>query len=301
MKLAHKSLIQLVIFLPQVRIIATSKWILFLFAALVCGGAGYFSKKVNFIPVPPLTGQTLTCETDLQGNSDTFSVYVTDGSIAQMALARLCVNKIIKRQFGQVRVIVGQSDYDTFRYINHGVVDLALIKRNMVDAFGADEIYGLTLIASHPNYSAYFISQREKPLLEKEYLLGKRIGLLDYPSSRSGHIVPKTVLQNLGLTENNIELVYFNSHQDLRRALLAGEVDIISSYWAEEDDDILSKNYTTPLLASVSGMQWFLKMQMKNTDLFCAMRAVVKDIADSHTRPYYNTLVLIDGCENNEQ
>ena len=250
--------------------------------------------------MPPQTGRTLTCQTELQNNLDTFSVYVTDGSIANMALERLCDNKIIKRQFGQVRVIVGQSDYDTFRYINHGVVDLALIKRNVVDAFGADQIYGLTLIASHPNYSAFFISQREKPLLEKEYLLGKRIGLLDYPSSRSGHIVPKTILQNLGLTENNVDIVYFNSHKDLRRALLAGEVDIISSYWAEEDAQILSKNYATPLLKSVSGMQWFLKMQMQNTDLLCAMQSVVKDIADSHARPYYKTLVLVNGCSEDE-
>ena len=180
------------------------------------------------------------------------------------------------------------------------MVDLALIKRNVVDAFGADQIYGLTLIASHPNYSAFFISQREKPLLEKEYLLGKRIGLLDYPSSRSGHIVPKTILQNLGLTENNVNIVNFNSHKDLRRALLAGEVDIISSYWAEEDAQILSKNYATPLLKSVSGMQWFLKMQMQNTDLLCAMQSVVKDIADSHARPYYKTLVLVNGCSEDE-
>ncbi|WP_232363166.1 MULTISPECIES: PhnD/SsuA/transferrin family substrate-binding protein [Alteromonas] len=286
--------------MPIVRIIATGRWIILLIAALVCGSAGYFSKKIEFIPVPPQTGRTLTCQTELQNNLDTFSVYVTDGSIANMALERLCDNKIIKRQFGQVRVIVGQSDYDTFRYINHGVVDLALIKRNVVDAFGADQIYGLTLIASHPNYSAFFISQREKPLLEKEYLLGKRIGLLDYPSSRSGHIVPKTILQNLGLTENNVDIVYFNSHKDLRRALLAGEVDIISSYWAEEDAQILSKNYATPLLKSVSGMQWFLKMQMQNTDLLCAMQSVVKDIADSHARPYYKTLVLVNGCSEDE-
>ena len=300
MKLAHKSLTHLVIFLPKVRIIATGRWFILLIAALVCGSAGYFSKKIEFIPVPPQTGRTLTCQTELQNNLDTFSVYVTDGSIANMALERLCDNKIIKRQFGQVMVIVGQSDYDTFRYINHGVVDLALIKRNVVDAFGADQIYGLTLIASHPNYSAFFISQREKPLLEKEYLLGKRIGLLDYPSSRSGHIVPKTILQNLGLTENNVNIVNFNSHKDLRRALLAGEVDIISSYWAEEDAQILSKNYATPLLKSVSGMQWFLKMQMQNTDLLCAMQSVVKDIADSHARPYYKTLVLVNGCSEDE-
>lgn len=137
---------------------------------------------------------------------------------------------------------------------------------------------------------------RERPALSKEYLLGKRIGLLDYPSSRSGHIVPKTVMQELGLSDNNVDIVYFSSHQELRRALLAGDVDIISSYWAEDDNERFSKNYATPLLESVSGMQWFLKMQTQNTDLFCAMQSVIHDIAMSHPRPYYKTITLEKGC-----
>ncbi len=98
----------------------------------------------------------MSCKTDLVGNFDVFSVYVTDGRIAEMAKEKLCSDQTIKRQFGEVKIIIGQSDYDTFRYINHGVVDLALVKSNVVDAFGADQIYGLTKIASHPNYSAFF-------------------------------------------------------------------------------------------------------------------------------------------------
>ncbi|GFD76481.1 hypothetical protein KUL113_59010 [Tenacibaculum sp. KUL113] len=213
-----------------------------------------------------------------------------------MASERLCDDKIIKRQYGEVKVTIGQSDYDTFRYINHGVVNLALVKSNVVDAFGADQIYGLTKLASHPDYSAFFIALRERPLLSKEYLLGKSIGLLDYPSSRSGHIVPKTVIQNIGLSDSNVNIVYYSSHQELRRALLAGEIDIISSYWAEEDSENFSKNYATPLQEDVSGMQWYLKMLTQNTDLFCAMQTVVNEIAMSHPRPYYKTITLEEGC-----
>ena len=197
MKSPHKSLIHLVVFLTNFRIVATGKWIIFILAALVCGSINYFQNSDEYSDIAPQTGQYLTCKTDLQGNSDVFSVYVTDGRIAEMASERLCNDKTIKRQYGEVKVTIGQSDYDTFRYINHGVVDLALVKSNVVDAFGADQIYGLTKVASHPDYSAFFIALRERPLLSKEYLLGKKIGLLDYPSSRSGHIVPKTVLQNL--------------------------------------------------------------------------------------------------------
>ena len=296
MKSLYKSLIHLVVFLTNFRIVATGKWIIFILAALVCGSINYFQNSDEYSDIAPQTGQYLTCKTDLQGNSDVFSVYVTDGRIAEMASERLCNDKTIKRQYGEVKVTIGQSDYDTFRYINHGVVDLALVKSNVVDAFGADQIYGLTKVASHPDYSAFFIALRERPLLSKEYLLGKKIGLLDYPSSRSGHIVPKTVLQNLGLSDSNLDIVYFSSHQELRRALLAGDIDIISSYWAEEDKDNFSRNYATPLQESVSGMQWYLKMQTQNTDLFCAIQSVIHKVAMSHPRPYYKTITLEEGC-----
>ena len=296
MKSLYKSLIHLVVFLTNFRIVATGKWIIFILAALVCGSINYFQNSDEYSDIAPQTGQSLTCKTDLQGNSDVFSVYVTDGRIAEMASERLCNDKTIKRQYGEVKVTIGQSDYDTFRYINHGVVDLALVKSNVVDAFGADQIYGLTKVASHPDYSAFLIALRERPLLSKEYLLGKKIGLLDYPSSRSGHIVPKTVLQNLGLSDSNLDIVYFSSHQELRRALLAGDIDIISSYWAEEDKDNFSRNYATPLQESVSGMQWYLKMQTQNTDLFCAIQSVIHEVAMSHPRPYYKTITLEEGC-----
>ena len=296
MKSLYKSLIHLVVFLTNFRIVASGKWIIFILTVFICGAINYFQHSVSYADIAPQTGYNLSCKTDLTGNFDVFSVYVTDGRVAEMAKEKLCGNPIIKRQYSEVKITIGQSDYDTFRYINHGVVDLALVKSNVVDAFGADQIYGLTKIASHPNYSAFFIALRERPELSKEYLLGKRIGLLDYPSSRSGYIVPKTVMHDLGLSDNNINIVYFSSHQELRRALLSGEVDIISTYWAEEDKKRFSKNYATPLLENVSGMQWFLKMQTQNTDLFCAVQSVIHDIAMSHPRPYYKTITLEQGC-----
>jgi len=296
MKSAYKSLIHLVVFLTDFRIVTSVKWIVFAVVALLCSVANYFENSIFYDDILPQTGQILTCETGLSGNEDIFSAYITDGRIAEMVNERLCSDSTIKRQYSGIKVVVGQSDHDTFRYINHGVVDLALVKSNIVDAFGADKIYGLTKLAAHPDYPAFFIALREKPTLSKEYLLGKRIGLLDYPSSRSGHIVPKTVLHHLGLNSSNIDIIYYSSHKELRRALLAGEVDIISTYWAEEDGETFSKNYISPLLESVSGMQWYLKMQTQNTDLFCAVQSVVYEIATTHPRPYYKNITLEEGC-----
>ena len=296
MKSIYKSLIHLVVFLTDLRIVTSVKWIILAIVALLCSLASYYKNSMLYDDILPQTGQILTCDTGLSGNKDVFSAYITDGRIAEMVSERLCTDSTIKRQYSGIKVVIGQSDYDTFRYINHGVVDLALVKSNIVDAFGADKIYGLTKLAAHPDYPAFFIALREKPLLSKEYLLGKRIGLLDYPSSRSGHIVPKTVLHHMGLTDTNVNIIYYSSHKELRRALLAGEVDLISTYWAEEDADTFSKNYTSPLLESVSGMQWYLKMQTQNTDLFCAVQSVIYEIATTHPRPYYKNITLEEGC-----
>ena len=287
----------MVVFLTDFRIITHCKWYILAVAALICSVVGYVKNSSAYHDIPPQTGQLLTCKTGLDENNDVFLAYITDVRIAYMVNERLCSDATIKRQYNAINVIIGQSDYDTFRYINHGVADLALVKKNIVDAFGADQIYGLTKVAAHPDYSAFFISLREKPQLTKEYILGKRIGLLDYPSSRSGHIVPKTVLHELGLTDSNVDIVYYSSHKELRRALLAGEIDIISTYWAQEDSEKFSKNYAAPLLESVSGMQWYLKMQTKNTDLFCAVQSVINDIATTHPRPYYRNISLVEGCK----
>ncbi len=253
----------------------------------------------TYIKTPDIPAQithTLHCETRFSENQSNFSVYITDRAVATETLKLLCNNSVIRRQFGQVEVRVGHSDLDTFRYINHGVSDLALIKSNIVEAFVADEIYGYEAVATYPDYQAYLIALREKPQISKEYLLGHRIGLLDYPSSRSGHIVPKTMFNSLGLNDNTVTLKYYNSHRELRRALLAGEVDIISSYWDQADAETLSVNYITPIQDTVSGMRWYLKMQTQNTDLKCAVQGMIKSLANSQSKHYYQRVELIGGC-----
>lgn len=261
---------------------------------------GYVQNSQPVGEIAPQTTSQISCNAPLSQNRKVFNVYLTEQSIAEEALPRLCDNNVIKRQFGNVKVIIGRNDFDTFRFVNHGVPELTLVKSNVVDAFGADRIYHYDSIAAHPDYSAYFIALREKPELSKEYLLGKRIGILDYPSSRSGHIVPKTVLQRLGLNDSNIKLHYYNSHQELRRALMAGEVDIISSYWGKADEQSLSRNYITSLESSVPGMRWYLKMQDNNTDLRCAVQQVIQQISENHPRKYYRDVVLINECKSNE-
>jgi hypothetical protein len=286
--------------LHRLRLNSTTRWLIVAAIFIFSGALGYVQNSQKIDDISPQTTSKLRCDAPLSQNRKEFVVYLTEQSIAEKALPLLCANNVVQRQFGDVQVIIGRNDFDTFRFVNHGVPELTLVKSNVVDAFGADRIYHYDSIAAHPDYSAYFIALREKPALSKEYLLGKRIGILDYPSSRSGHIVPKTVLQRLGLNDSNIKLYYYNSHQELRRALMAGEVDIISSYWGKADEQILSRSYITSLENSVPGMRWYLKMQDNNTDLRCAIQQVITEISNNHPRKYYRDVVLINECKSNE-
>ncbi|XQF91354.1 hypothetical protein ACOBV8_20385 (plasmid) [Pseudoalteromonas espejiana] len=60
-------------------------------------------------------------------------------------------------------------------------------KINIMDAFNAELSFITTnRLLGFPDYTAFFISSKEKATFNKTILLDKRIGLLDYPTSRSG-------------------------------------------------------------------------------------------------------------------
>jgi len=264
----------------------------FVFSVIL--GAWTGQKKIH--PLPTLDEKSLNCLQPFSENPEILTVYITEQSFADDLLTALCGDSIVKRQFGNVSVITGSNDFDTFKHINYGIADLALVKQNLVTAFASEQVQGYEVIAKYPDYRAFFIAKNEKPILSKEYLLGKRIGLLDYPSSRSGHIAPKIVLQRLGISADNADLHYFNTHTELREKLLIGDIDIISSYWDASDAQRFSENYKTEINANVSGSMWFLRQQTRNTDLICALQASVQSVSENHPSLYYRGVQLTQGC-----
>ena len=65
MKSPHKSLIHLVVFLANFRIVASGKWILFVIVAIACGTFSYLQKNNVYNDITPQTGQFLYCKTKL--------------------------------------------------------------------------------------------------------------------------------------------------------------------------------------------------------------------------------------------
>lgn len=265
-------------------------WITYILAFIVSVIIAVISNVGSVSPLLPVGNQTRSCAQPFSENPTIFDVYVTDQWMSSAIKDALCQDPIIRRQFGNVSVMVGANDFDTFKNINYGLADLALVKQNQIDAFASDEVQGYREIARYSNYSAFFIAKDEKPILSKEYFLGKRIGLLDYPSSRSGHIQPKIKLQSLDISDANADILYYNSHHELREKLLVDEVDLISSYWDPSDEERFSKNYITPINEEISGARWFLRQQSRNIDLICSLQRMIKTISTQHPSSYYATV-----------
>lgn len=237
-----------------------------------------------------------SCATVPGKHADNLIVVVQTEMLANRILNKLCTNKVVSQQFGKVIANWMPNERQMLSYVGRGTVDLVMIKDNFIQAFQSDQVYGYEEIARYDDYSAYFIALKEKPLLGKEYLLGKRIGLLNYASSRSGHIAPMTLFKKLDIDENQIQIVYAKSHQELRSLLENGSADIISSYWSAEDESRFPNEYRTPLMSEISGSKWYLREAEKNTALKCAIQQELIDMARTESG-YYHNLTTVNTCD----
>jgi len=237
--------------------------------------------------------QSHECVTDSINQTSYFYIYSSGGTTAKHLNREACDDSVVNKQFGLVKSYWGVTDVNTIQIIGKGIATLALVKENIMDALKAEETHGYKKIAIYPNYQAYFIARTEKPVLEKSYLLDKTIGLINYPTSRSGHIIPKQVLSDLGLSLKRLNIVYASSHSQLRKLLAEGKVDIISSYWQQEDENNFSANYRTAVSSPVSGSSWYLKLSEQNNDLLCASQLILQRFSEKQSRSYYQNLTLV--------
>lgn len=257
---------------------------------------GRHSFSSNFEHIPNILQFQDSCLTLSGKHTDELVLAVQTRRMAKRLMTRLCANKLVSQQFGKVVANWMPNERQMLAYVGKGKVDLVLIKDDFIQAFRSDVVYGYEQIANYKDYSAYFIALKEKPRLDKEYLLGKRIGLLDYASSRSGYIAPMTLFKELDMDENQVQIRYAKSHRDLRRLLERGSVDMISSYWSVEDEQRFLDEYKTPLVSQISGNKWYLREANKNTALSCAIQSELYTLAQSETG-YYQNLELSPGCK----
>lgn len=275
--------------------ITLSKALLFIILCIFASVNWFFGainseKKIS--EIPNLITESVACNTDSGTNNAKFVVFITDREMAEKLLTSLCNITAINRQYGSVEIHWSHNEQEISQYVGKGLADLALVKDNVMQAYATQATHGYKIIAQYQDYSAYLFSLKEKPQLTKQYLWGKRLGLLDYPSSRSGHILPKGLLNELGITDENVQITYVKSHQALRDLLASGKVDLISTFWQEQDKERFSKNYITPIETKVSGTKWYLKMLTQNTDLVCDLQTSLLQLAKEIHSQYYSQLIL---------
>lgn len=273
--------------------LATIAILLFILMWLI-GNGNVSTAKVEFRPV---IEQFSECSTQGGNLNATLIVFVNAESLAKNLSQTLCRDPVVIKQFGQVKAVWNHSEDQVLQYVGKGIADLALVKENLMEAVKGESTYGYRVVAAYSDYSAYLISTREKPQIDKAYLLGKRIGLLDYPTSRSGHIIPIGMFKELNLSLDSLQITYANSHTELRSMLTSGKVDIISSYWQDSDEAILSRNYITPIEQQVSGTKWYLKMETNNVDLFCAVQHTLIQMAKDENTGYFSRLTPEPDCQ----
>lgn len=249
--------------------------------------------------IAPIISESQVCKTASESIPLQFFIYGGGKETALKLNYLACHDVVINRQFGSVKSFWHVNDGHTLNIIGQGIADLAIIKENMFSVLSAEKTHGYQKIASYPKYQSFFIARTEKPKLEKSFFIDKTIGLINYPTSRSGHIVPKQVLNELGLSLNRLDIVYAASHSELRELLSSGKVDLIASFWQEEDASLFSENYRLPISNPVSGLAWYLKLPNDNKDLICATQNMLKELSKRQSNQYYRNLELVNlvSCE----
>ena len=271
----------------------------FLFLLIVCVWVcGQYYVNNASLRFPVMIDTSTQCQTTAIKNESELIIFTPSKKIAQLLTQKLCEDNVVAKQYGLVTGYWEHQIADSFEFVGKGIADLILAKSNVMTAFKAESTYNYQPVIGFSDYSAFFISSKEKPRITKEYFLDKRIGLLDYPTSRSGHILPKRVFKRLDMNLNSLHITYASSHNELRNLLANGEVDIIASFWKESDEQRFSKNYITPLSSNISGTRWYLKMQHNNTDLLCAIQSQLLLMSKEENSHYYQNVKPFWQCDN---
>ncbi|NWL17452.1 hypothetical protein FHG08_17530 [Pseudoalteromonas sp. Scap03] len=260
--------------------------------------AGQMAVDEKEIAFPVMIETSTTCQTTATANQNQLIVFTPSKYVAQLLTKKLCDDKVVAKQYGSVIGYWGYRTVDSLEFVGKGIADLILAKNNIMEAFRAETTYNYQPVVGFSDYTAFFISSKEKPLITKQYFLDKKIGLLDYPTSRSGHILPKQTFKQLGLNIAQLKITYASSHNELRELLANGQVDLIASFWRENDSKRFSKNYITPISSNVAGTRWYLKMQHSNTDLLCAVQSHLLSMSKEQSFQYYHDVEPYWQCNN---
>ena len=223
-------------------------------------------------------------------NAPPFTAYVHENFQGHALCDELSTRDRLAATFSQVHAQWTLGPDDLRHAIAQGRLDLLLLRREEITASQQFVHRVYQQIAFYPSYEVFLIARDHRPAVTTEYLKSHRIGLL-HNSSWSGYIVPMQNFHDAGVDPRDLKITRYPDHSQLRRGLRRGEVDVISSYWDENQERHHPEWQTHPIGHVAQGMSWFLEAgAYQQPEIRCALIETLRSIADRTSNPYFADL-----------
>lgn len=267
--------------------------------------AGLLALVVAVVSFSPLNSPVLNLQDPVEYNTYEctangpeniiFSLYALNFNTAKLLADAFCADARVSRRVGRVKAQWRHKNITDLQVLQSQKYNLLVAHGSHIEREEVQGISGYQLIASYAPYTSYFIAAKgDKPELTTRYFAGKRLGLLDNPLSKSGHIIPLQALRKAGI---NIRLIdakmQYKAHVSLKEALQANEVDIIGSYWGVDD---IKRYGEHPIieLKDIDPSKWYLLPTDKNT--VCAISEALSKLSASSDKAYFRNLTIEPLC-----
>ena len=262
----------------------------------IIGGVVFPTYIGWFLWMPPIldsdierfgVANSVVCDTQSQ-IEPSLVIYAEWPSKGEVFTKHICEWPQIKRRYGQVIYYWALDDIDFTVLLRSGDVALAYGRPHQFDDKIVAKTIGYTRIVSFPSYTWAFIETQKLNLNEAKSFAELQIGLLKGEKSRSGYLEPLTRLRQLGLRLKDLRVKYFASHNDLRTALMNGEVDVIGSYWNDE----LQQRFPQAIAhfgGGVSGTAWYAQTNFLSTNVACEFQELILAMGRTSDAKYWRS------------
>lgn len=210
-----------------------------------------------------------------------------------------CHASEIGQHFGAIELRSVHRDHIDLRQLYESRYDLILAKPELIAGLGRAGSRGAEyeLLAHYPDYGSQLVSLQGRPELSRDWLQGRRLGLLDDPNSVSAYQIPMAALRRAGL-EDVPTFVYFRSYRQLYAALFEGEIDVIPALLSEEGPD--SRLQLPPGLVleeTIPGPAWFIRRELLGKREHCDLLAALVRLGPDAEIDYFRHLRVVRSCD----
>lgn len=210
----------------------------------------------------------------------------------------LCNNPVIAAYYSGVEIIWMHRDQVDLRKLIDQDYELLFAKPELLERIESTAGNSYIPIVHYADYTSQLISLNSHPQLSNEYFRGKTLGLIDDPNSLSGYQIPKNALKQHQIDESTFEIVHYKSHDQLHRALLLGDVDVIASFSSLEHSAATSSKRTLNLQERLPGPHWYVLPELLDTAIHCQFEKLLRQYSRDVGNPYIANMTLARSCQH---